>query len=606
MYHHNGGKALFSSAVDITELLQSPDLHEQLSLHSESLCATPEYWLLACWQQGKVQWLVFKDFVSLVAACEQLCQREAFTDMQIQLHVMKGRQAAGLLFTRHPERLDLAYRVLELVPFEQSKNKPERWVFDEQGRFHYQQGAVESPPLPIWPFVNVASELEAQAEQPQCIHWWHDGETLFVLAHEPITALSTQQEAWGQANDLWPGVVSPLWYSCSARWLKTHFWRPLGARLGWKHLENVEPYRRQQGHLYLNAQFALALGGLPHMHAYLPPDWRLLADLEAKVNPTPLWRLHLGLYGVQRKLAALTKPKVAQSSLWQRWMHLDQLGEQLAKWLGELHYVYGFAQWPFTADIFSAFGADPALPRVTEDAKALQSLEAQGGAILQAHSTTPKLPLWPLAKGVALYEVALTLWHQLGEAFRSVAEQLGALLAEQGRLLHPDGIYFLYFDELWELIHQQGRVDSERMSRRQHQYMQAAFQSVPRWQLGGYGYQGGALNEHKALRINGVTQVSGHHQGRALLVNSSWCLNQPVAGQVVVLAHYHPAWLPWLALAGAIVFTQAQDNLQCLSEMAQAQKIPMVLGVEDAMDYFHNQDMLEVHAEEEGAWVAFA
>jgi len=596
-----------SEPCNISHLLCSTSLHRDIiQITEQHFSPTAAYWLLECKLGGNSQWLVFTHVVALCAACEQIASHAQVDEpIEVYIHAMKGRKAAGLLFTRHPERLDLAYRVLEIVPFEQASEKPQRWVFDAKGRFHYHQGDIKHPPLPIEDFAVLAEAIDAKEQGPQQLHWWHDGEELFLLAKEAMPALSATQDAWCQADGLWQGAVSPLWYSCSARWLKTHFWRPLGKRYRWHHLDNIEPYRRQAGHLYLNAQFALVLLPFaPHLHQYLPPDWQhLQPEAHVSSQPIALWRLQRRLLRLQRRVRkTATEDDKSWHQLWHQWMLLDQVGEQLAALVGELHYLYAQTQLTATAPLSKRFGADPLLPLVNEDKKALLSLERQAGDLPETLSATP-LGSFTSSSASKLYQVAMELWHILGGELRKLATTMGLLLAEQSALPHPDAIYFLYFDELWELVHQQRQVPAERLTQRQHQYMQAALSQASQWQLAGKAYQGGELQKGRGLRITGISCVSGQAQGKARLVHSSWCLNEINAGEVIIVKHYHPSWLPWFAQAKAILLVSQEDALGALTEMAATLNIPLLTAVEDGLSYFNNNDVLQVSAGED-SWVA--
>ena len=607
---NQGDRAAYrlSEPRSITELLLADISHQEIiQFAQQHFPQDAKYWLLECRLKDGTQWLVFEHLVALSSACEQIAAHNSVADeFHIYLHAMKGRAAAGLLFTRHPERFDLGLRVLEIVPFGHFSEKPQRWVFDAFGHIHYHQGQVEEPPLSLQAFVSLAKHVEEDKAGPQQLHWWHDGQELYLLAQTPMPALGLAEEAWCQADELWAGAVSPLWYSCSARWFKTHFWRPLGERNHWQELENIEPYRRQGSHLYFNARFALALApAAPHLHQSLPPDWlHAFSTTTSLKKPISPWRLQLRLRLLQFQLGRGRLQGKSKQQLWQHWMHLDQMGEKLARLLGELYYCYGERRLHCSVPLVERFGADPLLPYVAQDQQTLSSLSRQGGALptsIPSRGRVKTLGLEPLAK---LYQVATELWHQLGTEFRKLAEILGLLLTEQGQIPHPDAVYFLYFDELWELLHQQGRVAKERLAQRQHQYMQAALMAAPQWQLAGKGYQGGEMPKARGLRITGRAAVEGEARGAARLVHSSWCLNEVSTGEVIILKHYHLSWLPWLKLASAILLVSADDAKGALTAMAVDENIPMLMGVQDGLDYFSNSDLLQVKAGET-SWVAY-
>lgn len=595
-----------SKPFEITELLHTSIDKEAFEATITQEFPAANYWLLACQTSAGLQWLTFKDSSALYAAVEQI-SLNLDEPLTLFLHAMAGRKAAGLLFTRHPERMDLAFRVLEVAPFEQAGKKNQRWVFDALGKLHYQQAEEEELPFPLEPFVSLSAESDANNLGPQLFYWWHDGESLYLLAQESMPALAQSSEAWRQADSLWPGAVSPLWYSVSARWLKMHFWRPLGKRLGAIELENAEPYRRQAAHLYLNSQFALVLSPyVASMQAYLPVDWQHQSiSGSRRFAPVSTLRLKFSLLGIRQSLAAHSQiSSDSQAEAWHQWMRLDRIGEQLAAILGELHYVYGCRQLDYSTELTQRFGADPLLPFIKEDKQAFNSLKQQGANRQKTELPQKTLGYFSLTTVKDLYQLATELWHKLGQQFRHLCEVLGKLFVQRGSLAHVDAIYFLYFDELWDLIHARKNTCQVRVLERQHKYMQAALAPAPLWQLSGVGYQGGRLQSEQGFRINGTTVVSGEANGRARLVHSHWCLNEVKAGEVIILKHYHLSWLPWFSQANAIVLAAEEDELRQLSSLAKRLNIPMIRAVSDALGYFINGDTIQVSAANE-AWIGY-
>lgn len=591
-----------SKSFNITELLHTSIEKAAFEAKVTEEFPAANYWLLACQTSAGLQWLTFKDTSALYAAVAQI-SLNLDEPITLSLHAMTGRKAAGLLFTRHPERMDLGFRVLEVAPFEQAGKKNLRWVFDALGKLHYQQIGAEALPFPLEPFVSLAAEADDLG--PQLFYWWHDGNSLYLLAQESMPALALESEAWRQADSLWPGVVSPLWYSVSARWLKMHFWRPLGKRLGVAELDNAEPYRRQGAHLYLNSQFALVLSPyVAAMQAYLPVDWQHQPFSKLRrFAPISTLRLKFRLLGIRQSLAVHSPiSSTSQVDAWHQWMRLDRIGEQLAAVLGELHYVYGCRQLGYSTELTQRFGADPLLPFIKEDKQALDSLRQQGENQPKTELSQKTLGYFSRTTVEDLYQLATELWHKLGRMFRHLCEVLGELFVQQGSLAHSEAVYFLYFDELWDLVQARKKVSQARVLERQHQYMQAALAPAPLWQLSGVGYQGGRLQLEQGFRIAGTTVVAGEASGKARLVHSHWCLNEVKAGEVIILKHYHLSWLPWFSQASAIVLAAEEDALGQLSCLAKQREIPMIKGVSDALGYFVSGDTLQVSTVSE-AWV---
>ena len=593
------------------------------------------YWVL---QQGplapgsKRQSLLNLDSdMALAAALGQTFRRED-GPASLVFQCMPPQHAAGVLFTRHPMRPDLDHIVVEGCL--QGCDAQQRLILHADGELAWRSEGSQ-------PFLDevgtralyeLARALEQSYGEPRAAEWIWDGQRLWLVQALPIGTLPMPTEVWTRRAGLGfsAQAITPLWYTMMGRWLKEGFWRRIGQRAGWRELGNVEPYRRQHSYLYGNGRFFRALQQWRRSDFLwwaLPPAWRQpLPSLQAGNGEGLPQRLLTGarLLWLAYRLRQLKceGAEAEADEIWLELIRLDRLGESLAAIEGALGYVQAPAvirrgQRPDPAAMFDqqdlalladlgavargqlawpAFcqrhagqsaGSDPVFARLADqgaDSEALPALLAQLGA--QRIAALERLASVQADRRgwLALRRRAARLRHDLGTRLRRLLQLMAARLVALRRIKHPDDVFFLYFDELWQAWQGQARRQLETLlGERKVRYLSDAHAGPPDWIIDSVGYGASPLGQgggHDVVQGYGL--VSGTARGRVQRLGSGWQMNQVEAGAILVLDQSDIGWLPWIACAGGLVLAH-RDPLDPAAALATAIGIPTVWGVDDAM-----------------------
>ncbi|HEX5677354.1 MAG TPA: PEP-utilizing enzyme [Alcanivorax sp.] len=538
---------------------------------------------------------------------------------QVVVQALPGQRAAGVLFTRHPLRQDLPHMVVEGVV--EGGAERQRLIFDQDGRLVYRADNDAAPleeAVAASQFLELGEQLRRGFERPQAGEWIHDGERLWLLQTLPVGSLPVPKEVWTRRATpaLFNQAVTPLWYTLAGRWLKTHFWRPLVERHGWSDLARVEPYRRQQSHLYTNSEFFRRLREYhPGAAAKVPPAWQPLESVAgyplAGKPPGRVqhWRQSAELATIGRRLKGWRAPHRDRERLWRSLMELDRLGERLAGQEGTLAYLslpdrlLGERDPLPLALLLSRVEMAALRAVLAGDQAALEASRLRTGAdpvhaplcdkpaqwqSLRTPSRTLSLPS-EVAEGLdqdvlLLARRARGLRFALGNRLRTLLTDVAALLVRDKLLAHPDDVFFLYFDELWELW-MQGRVPASAsgdvIGQRKVRYLEDAHAGAPDWKMDriGFGFGGGG---RLSPVLRGATLVPGSAAGPVRRLCSAWALNRIQPGDIVVVDQVDPSWAPWLVQAAGLVITD-RDPANVAASLAVACAIPAVWGVSDVM-----------------------
>lgn len=616
-----------------------PDLAERLA----GLTQWPEhYWVL---HQGPAnpgsqrQVLLNLDSdMALASALNQLFSAARDT-REVTFQCLPGQRAAGILFTRHPMRPDLDQIVVEGRAGQEPQQQ--RLILHKDGREAFASGdgktLAEDIGGPV--FASLAASLAEAYEGPRAAEWVWDGTQLWLVQALSVGTLPPPKEAWTRRAGLGFScqAISPLWYTLLPRWLKTAYWRPLGERSGWTALAKVEPYRRQHSHLYSNGQFLRALLGLSghdRLAWTLPPAWRPAASQPAPQPPTGYWRLWFALKRVTMRLESLSglQAEAGDEGTWLRFMQFDALGERLAAVEGALAYqklpalgedssqllcadrgtrallldLCALAAGELSRDAFRvrqarfSVGADPVWPRLSECPPDHEALLGVLPTIAPARLAGVRAALvgqpsrWARLRGEALQAR-----RDLAAALRRLLKSMALTLVERGQLRHPDDIFFLYFDELWQCWQGQNRGGLEALiGERKVRYLSDAHAGPPDWILDQVGYGASSLgqSENRDL-VAGYPLVQGQAEGRVQRLGSGWQLNQIRPGDIVVLDQCEPGWLPWLLLAGGLVISHPHEDDPAVW-LARAAGIPAVRGIVDAMHSLVDDSIAAIDGEQ--------
>lgn len=597
----------------------------------QSLAPGSGYWILhqGAMAPGSQRQLLanLDSAVALQAALSQHFQ-QAGAPEHLTVQRLPPQQRAGVLFSRHPRRPDLDHAVVELGD---SHGTTERLIFHADGHLAWcsDLAAVEADLIKA--LAALALQLNQTISAPMALEWVWDGTQLWLIQMLSIGSLPLPREAWTRRSEA-SGiqVISPLWYTLFGRWMKAGFWRPLGRKAGWDNLSNIEPFRRQHSHLYLNSQFPAALTrlrGCQRQQSDLPPAWRSLGlPAAAAVSwPRQFWfRLRLELL---RRRFASTQASPPED-IWLRLMALDQLGEKLAALYGELCLIWlpeqsgyrpGLTELQTTlinalADAsltverigqlrpLAAAGSDPVWPRWQEQPADLALLLEQL-AQLSASRRDRMAALQPDQQNLSrLRQQVEQLRSEIASALRILLREMASRLHQEGWLNHPDEVFFLYFDELWQCWRGEGRPGlKQKLAERKVRYLTDAHSGPPDWIIDQVGYGNSAFaKENRQPLLRGYPLVAGQASGPVRRIGSGWQLNQVCAGDILVLDRCDPGWLPWLCLAGGLVLAH-RDPLDPAVALAKALRIPAVWGVDDAMHSVVDGDPMDLDGDQGAA-----
>jgi len=538
---------------------------------------------------------------------------------QVVVQALPRQRAAGVLFTRHPLRQDLPHMVVEGVA--EGGAERQRLIFDEDGRLVYRadsDAVALDQAVPASQLLALGEQLKRGFERPQAGEWIHDGERLWLLQTLPVGSLPVPKEVWTRRATpaLFNQALTPLWYTLAGRWLKTHFWRRLVEKHGWDDLARIEPYRRQQSHLYTNSEFFRRLREHhPGAAAKVPPAWQPLESVAGypgagkPAGRLQHWRQSGELAVIGRRLKGWRAPHRDRERLWRSLMELDRIGERLAAQEGALAYlslpdhllgerepaplalllseVEMAALRAVLAGDRSALeasrlrtGADPVHAPLCDQPAQFQSLRTPARPPTLHEEIPPHLDQSLLR----LARRARGLRFAVGNRLRTLLVDVAALLVRDKLLAHPDDVFFLYFDELWELW-MQGRVPASAsgdvIGQRKVRYLEDAHAGAPDWKMDriGFGFGGGG---RLSPVLRGATLVPGTASGPVRRLCSAWALNRLQPGDIVVVDQVDPSWAPWLVQAAGLVIT-GRDPANVAASLAVACAIPAVWDVSDVM-----------------------
>lgn len=594
----------------------------------QSLAQGNGYWILhqGAMAPGSQRQLLanLDSAVALQAALSQHFQQPAAAE-QLTVQRLPPQQRAGVLFSRHPRRPDLDHAVVELGD---SHGTTERLIFHADGHLAWCSDPEAVEAALTHALAALALQLNQSVSAPMALEWVWDGTQLWVIQMLSIGSLPQPREAWTRRSEA-SGiqVISPLWYTLFGRWMKAGFWRPLGRKAGWDNLSNIEPFRRQHSHLYLNSQFPAALirlRGCQRQQADLPPAWRTsgLPAAAAVSWPAQLWfRVRLELLQRRFERARATPPEDA----WLRLMALDQLGEKLAALYGELSLIWLPEQSRYRPGLsepqttllraltepaltaqrlgqlapLAAAGSDPVWPRWQEQPADVVLLLEQLSE-LPAARRDRMAALSPDQQNLSRLRQQVTqLAADIAAALRVLFREMSIRLHEDGWLNHPDEVFFLYFDELWQCWRGEGRPGlKQKLAERKVRYLTDAHSGPPDWVIDQVGYGSSAFaQENRQPLLRGYPLVAGQASGPVRRVGSGWQLNQVRAGDILVLDRCDPGWLPWLCLAAGLVLAH-RDPLDPAVALAKALQIPAVWGVDDAMHSVVDGDPIDLDGDQ--------
>lgn len=215
-----------------------------------------------------------------------------------------------------------------------------------------------------------------------------------------------------------------------------------------------------------------------------------------------------------------------------------------------------------------------------------------------------------------LYSYALLCWGldedhhfyidtMLPMMYRPVLIRIGAILCEQNVVEQPEDVFFLYFEEVCELLVHP--TDSRtRVRERKREYAEFCKEDgVPH--LGPVPPAAGEddllvdrlfglpkfLKENTKTLVKGYAASRGTHTGTVKVVRDQDEFSKVTHGDVLVCKSTTPPWTVLFSVAGAIV-TDAGGVLSHAGTVAREYAIPAVLGTKVATRTFRDGDVVTV------------
>lgn len=221
---------------------------------------------------------------------------------------------------------------------------------------------------------------------------------------------------------------------------------------------------------------------------------------------------------------------------------------------------------------------------------------------------------------IALHENALNAWPidedhhfyidaMLPAKTRQVMLRIGELLVAQQKIAHRDDIFFLYQDELVNLLNQDAPAELSHLieTRRQQYRAQLTQTPVPQFGTPPEGepdmlmvrvFGGGAprpVEEPRAVR--GFAASPGRYVGPVRVVRGPDEFFKVQPGDVLVCRTTAPSWTGLFATVGAVV-TETGGILSHAATVAREYGIPCVVGTRNATHVFNDKDRVIVDGTE--------
>lgn len=172
--------------------------------------------------------------------------------------------------------------------------------------------------------------------------------------------------------------------------------------------------------------------------------------------------------------------------------------------------------------------------------------------------------------------------------FRRYFIALGEALAGRGLLARPEDIFYLYLDEVRQLV-KQGRTASPVITlvAERRQEMQAAASGLLPDII--YGEQTPPLEDpvQKPLKLAGIPASPGYYTGKAQIIRSMDEFDRMIPGTVLVVPHSDVSWTPLFSQAGAVV-SESGGMLSHSAIVAREHRLPAVVCLSGACTHINS------------------
>jgi len=163
--------------------------------------------------------------------------------------------------------------------------------------------------------------------------------------------------------------------------------------------------------------------------------------------------------------------------------------------------------------------------------------------------------------------------------FRTCFVKLGEVLVKQGIIDDKEDIYYLYWDELLEIIGSKHQLSQQSLISKRRQEMESYREAeLPEMILGDEQPQ---LTNSITVELEGIPTSLGTYTGPARVVNGIKDFDKIQDGDVLIIPFADVGWTPLFAKAGAVV-SESGGMLSHTSIVAREYRIPAVVSVTGA------------------------
>ena len=175
--------------------------------------------------------------------------------------------------------------------------------------------------------------------------------------------------------------------------------------------------------------------------------------------------------------------------------------------------------------------------------------------------------------------------------FRVYFIEAGRRLVERGELSDVDDVFFLYYDELSDVLLAKGDLDPVATVARRREEFEYARTLIPPETV--FGEDPEPIEPGSFAELKGTPTSRGQYRGRAVQVSGLGDAAKLIDGDVLFVPFTDVAWTPLFARAGAVV-AESGGFLSHASIVARERGIPAVVSVSGATQV---PDGAEVHVD---------
>jgi pyruvate,water dikinase len=190
-------------------------------------------------------------------------------------------------------------------------------------------------------------------------------------------------------------------------------------------------------------------------------------------------------------------------------------------------------------------------------------------------------PVYRRARAFRWYREAVSSLYTYGYGlFRNYFLALGAQLAQRGALVSQDDVFYLYYDEVREIVRARDKSTQyqdliEKRRREIDQVHDVELPSVI------FGDREPAIQTPADDRLVGIPTSRGLHTGRVKVLRGLEEFDKLEVGDILVIPYSDVGWTPLFARAGAVV-AESGGLLSHSSIVAREYGIPAVVSVPGA------------------------